>query len=134
MPTFLERRAERDHRGAQEGHDGGRDERGAENLPPNLLEVARRLWDEGRFQEALGLLYRGAISSLVTRRVVEIEESDTEMDCLRRVTSKGEAANASYFQLLTGAWMSQAYARRQPNDDTIEQLWSRWPFQERRGA
>lgn len=105
-----------------------------ENLPPNLLEAARRLWEEGQFQEALGLLYRGAISSLVTRQVVEIEESDTEMDCLRRVSSKGEIANASYFQLLTGAWMSQAYAKRQPDDDTVEQLWSRWPFQERRGA
>jgi len=105
-----------------------------ENLPPNLLEAARRLWDEGRFQEALGILYRGAISSLVTRQVVEIEESDTEMDCLRRVNLKGEVANASYFQLLTGAWMSQAYAKRQPDEDTVEQLWSRWPYQQRRGA
>jgi hypothetical protein len=105
-----------------------------ENLPPNLLQVARSLWDEGRYQEALGLLYRGAISSLVTDRLVEIEESDTEMDCLRRVTSKGEQANASYFQLLTGAWMSQAYAQRLPDEETLEQLWQKWPYPERRGA
>ena len=103
-----------------------------ENLPANLLDASRTLWEAGKYQEALGLLYRGAISSLVTSRVVEIEESDTEMDCLRRVESKGEPANASYFQLLTGAWMSQAYARRLPDDETVERLWSQWPFSERR--
>lgn len=105
-----------------------------ENLPPNLLETARILWEEGRYQESLGLLYRGAISSLVSGQVVEIEESDTEMDCLRRVCLKGESANASYFQLLTGAWMSQAYARRRPDEDTVSRLWSGWPYHERRGA
>lgn len=103
-----------------------------ENLPSNLLKEARQLWDAGRFQEALGLLYRGAIASLVTRQLVEIEESDTEMDCLRRVSTKGEAANASYFKMLTNAWMSQAYARRLPDDETVEELWSKWPFQGRR--
>jgi hypothetical protein len=102
------------------------------NLPPNLVESARMLWDEGRNQESLGLLYRGAISSLVTGQLVEIEESDTEMDCLRRVTLKGDAANASYFKILTGAWMSQAYARCRPNDATVSQLWRNWPYHERR--
>ena len=102
-----------------------------ENLPPNLLAEARKLWEDGHFQEALGLLYRGAIASLVTRQMVEIEESDTEMDCLRRVSSKGESANASYFKLLTHAWMSQAYARRRPDQETVNELWTRWPFDER---
>lgn len=103
-----------------------------EKLPSNLPAEARKLWEDGQYQEALGLLYRGAISSLVTRQLVEIEESDTEMDCLRRVSSKGEVANASYFKLLTNAWISQAYARRRPNEETINELWSNWPFQERR--
>jgi hypothetical protein len=77
------------------------------------------------------LLYRGAISSLVTGQVVEIEESDTEMDCLRRVTRRGEAAHASYFQILTEAWISQAYAHRSPDERTVESLWSNWPYGER---
>jgi len=104
----------------------------AEKLPSDLLKIARQLWESGQYQDALGLLYRGAISSLIRNRLVEIEESDTEMDCLRRVTEKGEAANASYFKILTMAWMSQAYAQRQPDGETIEHLWSKWPFQERR--
>jgi hypothetical protein len=101
-----------------------------ENLPSDLLMKARKMWESGKYQEALGLLYRGAISSLVTRQLVEIEESDTEMDCLRRVVSRGEIASASYFSLLTNAWISQAYARRSPSEKIINQLWKEWPFQE----
>jgi len=101
-----------------------------ENLPSDLLSEARKMWESGQYQEALGLLYRGAISSLVTRQLVEIEESDTEIDCLRRVVSRGEIASASYFSLLTNAWISQAYARRCPNEKIINELWKEWPFQE----
>lgn len=102
-----------------------------DKLPERLVATARRLWEEGRRKEALGLLYRGAISSLVAGQVVEIEESDTEMDCLRRVTRKGEAAHASYFQILTEAWISEAYAHRSPDEGTVESLWGKWPFGER---
>ena len=102
-----------------------------EKLPEKLVATARRWWEAGRRKEALGLLYRGAISSLVTGQVVEIEESDTEMDCLRRVTRRGEAAHASYFQILTEAWISQAYAHRSPDERTVESLWSNWPYGER---
>jgi hypothetical protein len=52
------------------------------------------------------------------------------MDCLRRVVSRGEIASASYFALLTNAWISQAYARRCPNEEIIDELWKEWPFQE----
>lgn len=104
-----------------------------ESLPDNLLQRVRELWEAGQFQEALGLLYRGAISALVTKQVVEIEESDTEMDCLRRVEARGEVANASYFKRLSRAWISQAYARRVPDAETVNQLLAEWPFEERRG-
>ncbi len=102
-----------------------------ESLPSDILAAAQGLWSEGKFREALGLLYRGAISTLVTRKIVEIQESDTEMDCLRRVSSVGETASASYFESLTGAWMEQAYANRSPDDETIQELWTCWPFSER---
>jgi len=104
-----------------------------ESLPQDVLGAAQRHWAGGEFREALGLLYRGAISSLVTRRIVEIEESDTEMDCLKRVTRVGENASALYFELLTGAWMEQAYAQRRPDEETIQKLWTYWPFSERGG-
>ena len=103
-----------------------------EKLPAHLVQTARQFWEEGRKKEALGLLYRGAISALVTGQIVEIEESDTEMDCLRRVTGAGEVAHASYFQVLTEAWISEAYARRTPDDKTVNVLCGNWPFGEER--
>lgn len=103
-----------------------------EKLPAHLVQTARRLWEEGRKKEALGLLYRGAISALVAGQIVEIEESDTEIDCLRRVTGAGEVAHASYFQVLTEAWISEAYARRTPDDQTVNVLCGNWPFGEER--
>jgi hypothetical protein len=105
-----------------------------EKLPERLVQTARRLWDEGRKKEALGLLYRGAISRLVVGQIVGIQESDTEMDCLRRVKRAGEAAHASYFEVLTEAWISEAYARRSPDDETVDLLWGKWPFEEGRGS
>lgn len=105
-----------------------------EKLPEHLVATVRRLWDEGRFKEALGLLYRGAISALVSGQLVEIEESDTEIDCLRRVTAKGEVAHASYFEILTRAWISEAYAKRTPDSQTVEVLCGDWPFGERRAS
>lgn len=102
-----------------------------EALPHDVLAAARQLWDMGNCKEALGLLYQGAISALVARKIVEIGESDTEMDCLRQVSKQGEIANAPYFQILTGAWMQQAYARKKPDEETMETLWSQWPFRDR---
>ncbi|MCH1510331.1 MAG: hypothetical protein L7T84_14070 [Akkermansiaceae bacterium] len=102
----------------------------AESLPKRLVEVARELWNQGLQREALGLLYRGAISSLVTRQLVDIEEGDTEMDCLHRVLSTGEPANPQYFEALTTAWMIQAYALSSPDDELMQRIWNQWPFGE----
>ena len=101
-----------------------------ESLPKRLVEVARELWSQGRHKEALGLLYRGAISSLVTRQLVDIDESDTEMDCLDRVLIIGDPASPLYFEVLTTAWMGQAYARQSPDEETMQRIWSQWPFEE----
>ena len=101
-----------------------------ESLPMRLVEVAQELWNQGLRKEALGLLYRGAISSLITRQLVDIEESDTEMDCLHRVLSTGEPAYPQYFEALTTAWMMQAYALSSPNDELMQRIWSQWPFGE----
>lgn len=102
----------------------------AESLPMRLVEVAQERWNQGLRKEALGLLYRGAISSLITRQLVDIEESDTEMDCLHRVLSIGKAAYPQYFEALTTAWMMQAYALSSPNDELMQRIWSQWPFGE----
>jgi hypothetical protein len=98
-----------------------------ESLPDDIPAAALAMWRVGRRQEALGLLYRGAISRLIETGRVEIAESDTESDCLRRVEAEA-AAHAGYFGGLTRAWMLLAYGRRPPEDEAMQDLCATWPF------
>jgi hypothetical protein len=104
-----------------------------ESLPPDIPQAAMELWRVGRRQEAMSLLYRGAISRLIDGNGVEIAESDTESDCVRRVAAEA-APHAAYFGGLTEAWMRLAYGRNIPADETMTDLCARWPFPERRHA
>lgn len=103
-----------------------------ETLPNDVPAAALVLWRAGRHHEALGLLYRGAISKVIDIAQVEIRESDTEGDCRRRVEETGSAAHPGYFGGLTGVWVNMAYAGRRPQDHVVEDLCRRWPFSERR--
>jgi hypothetical protein len=105
-----------------------------ESLPENVPETAWRWWNEGRRHEAIALLYRGAISRTIELARVEIVESDTEGDCLRRVGKAGIIAHPGYFKNLTASWVRLAYASTFPVDDEVRQLCQQWPYAERRSA
>lgn len=98
-----------------------------EALPDDVHAVAQRLWSEGRKREALALLYRGAISLIIMRELVEIDESDTEMDCLRRLKLNG-VNESTYFEKLTQFWIGVAYAGQAPSESEMIEIWSGWPF------
>ena len=102
-----------------------------ESLPQDIPRAAMDLWRVGRRQEAMSLLYRGTISKLIATAGVEIAESDTESDCLRRVEAEA-SAHAGYFGGLTAAWMMLAYGRSAPPDEAMQELCERWPFMEGR--
>lgn len=103
-------------------------------LPVDVPAAAWELWQAGRHQEALGLLYRGSISRVMEAGRVEIHESDTEGDCLRRVTEAGAVAHPDYFMGITATWIRLAYAGVLPEDSEVRALCGRWPFEERREA
>ena len=105
-----------------------------ETLPPDVPAAAWALWQQQRHQEALGLLYRGAISRAIELARVEIQESDTEGDCMRRVEQAGAAAHPDYFRGITGMWIRMAYAGLVPADSEVLAVCHGWPFGERRTA
>ncbi len=105
-----------------------------ETLPDDIPSAALALWRQGRHREALGMLYRGAISHVIETARVEIRESDTEGDCLRRVEKAGVEARPDYFRGITGAWTRLAYAGSPPEDVEMEALCRQWPFGGRREA
>ena len=97
------------------------------SLPDDIVSAARAAWHAGRRHEAMALLYRGAIAWMIGPGGVEIAESDTEMDCLRRVR-EASLVEAGYFEHLTQVWSRLAYARSAPSDEVMESLFARWPF------
>lgn len=99
-----------------------------DTLPSDVPAVAWGLWQQGLHQAALGLLYRGSISRVMEIGRVEIQESDTEDDCLRRVEAAGEAVFPSYFRGITGKWSQLAYAGVSPDDKEVQVLCEQWPF------
>jgi hypothetical protein len=100
------------------------------SLPADVPGAAWLLWQQGRHQESLGLLYRGSISRVMELGRVEIHESDTEGDCVRRVDQAGAAVHPAYFRGITGAWIRLAYAGVSPADAEVQSLCRQWPFGE----
>lgn len=99
-------------------------------LPPNIPDKVWSLWQEGKHQEALGLLYRGAISRVIHIGRVDIQESDTEGDCMRRVEEVGATASPDYFRAVTRTWMRVAYAGKIPAENEVQAMCRDWPFGE----
>ncbi len=105
-----------------------------DTLPTDIPAAAWLLWQQGRHQEALGLLYRGSISRVIELGRVEIQESDTEGDCVRRVERAGPAVHPDYFRGITGMWTRLAYAGVSPADSEVQVLCQQWPFGGRRAS
>ena len=103
-----------------------------DTLPADVPAAAWVLWQQGRHQEALGLLYRGSISRVMELGRVEIHESDTEGDCMRRVEQAGAVVHPDYFRGITGMWTRLAYAGVSPADSEVQALCQQWPFGGRR--
>jgi hypothetical protein len=99
-----------------------------DSLPRDLVAAVRRLLADGKFEEAMALLYRGALSWLIHKAHIPIQESDTEWDCLSRVRS-GDTTSASYFEELTRIWSAAAYGSRRAGREEIERLLELWPYQ-----
>lgn len=93
-----------------------------ESLPDRPGEAAWKLWESGQHAACLSLLYRTSLARLIHRHGIEIGRSFTESDCLRLVERVGKPPMAEYFDRLTGAWQSCAYAHRVPGAEQVRQL------------
>ncbi len=98
----------------------------AESLPLDIPAAARACLAAGDVRGALSLLYRGALRVLIYERDLEVRASDTEGDCVRRVSRAGPGVLAAYFGRLVEAWGLIAYARRNPADGIAAGLIDEW--------
>ena len=102
-----------------------------ESLPDDLLAHARMHWEAGEPKDALSLLYRGALTTLITEKEVVIESSDTESECLQQVKETTPGPLANYFQGLSFQWMKAAYSAERVHGQDFEKLCANWPFERR---
>jgi hypothetical protein len=93
-----------------------------EKLPADVAGAAAALARAGRLREALGLLYRGALSDLVHRRGVELLASHTEAEVLQVSAARLPSDRGFYFGNLVAAWRQCAYGRREPSVGDVERL------------
>ena len=93
-----------------------------ETLPADIPAAAAALARSGKPREALGLLYRGALSTLVHKRGVQLQASHTELEVLHLSNEKLEPIPADYFTSLVRTWRESAYADRHAGTPEIERL------------
>jgi len=99
-----------------------------ESLPEDIVAAARAAWDARDNQLALSYLYRGSISWAVNEMAIEIEEGDTENDCVQRVERSGQNVESRYFSALTKHWVNLAYGKIEPDVHDFSSLCTSWPF------
>ena len=104
-----------------------------ESLPDDLLGQARHHWQSGQSRLAMSLLYRGALTNLITEQEVAIESSNTEAECLAQVKSAAPGKLTDYFQQLSRQWMKAAYSKEEVAAEAFESLCVTWPFEGRQG-
>ena len=101
------------------------------SLPDDLPAAVRALLACGEIRAAVGLLYRGALVSIIQDGRIEISRGDTEGECLQRVqtvyaANADELAKAQYFEILVRQWQRVAYARVVVDGAEIEPLVDDW--------
>ena len=87
-----------------------------ESLPDDVGAAARALWQAGREQAALSLLYRGALSRLIHRHAVPVEAASTEGECLALARRHAGTAAQAYFARLVRAWQAATYGAQAPTE------------------
>lgn len=97
-----------------------------EALPDDIASAVQACIQAGNYRAGLSLLYRAALSHAMDRFNVPFKDSDTELQCVRRVVSTGQDNLQQLFQQLTQHWLQLAYAHRPITAHDLEQLLAQW--------
>ncbi|AWH55575.1 DUF4129 domain-containing protein [Stenotrophomonas sp. ESTM1D_MKCIP4_1] len=91
-------------------------------LPPDVATQAGLLWDQGRPRQALALLYRASVRTLVERTGNALPPGATEAQCLRASRRLPQAADRDLFARIVRTWQYAAYGGRLPTRDEFDGL------------
>lgn len=100
-------------------------ELGAQSLPSDIAATAEQLWAT-QPREALGLLYRALLSSLLHDFDLPLKNADTEGEVLVHVRQLQHPQLLAFSVELTRHWQSLAYGHRLPPALAQQQLCDSW--------
>lgn len=105
-----------------------------ETLPADVPTSVRKLWAQGEYRTALGLLYRATLSKLVSEDGLELTRGATEGDCLHlaRQAQRRHQLQLARLEVLisiTTLWLNGAYGDRWPDTPSVEKLCDQWQTQ-----
>lgn len=104
-----------------------------EVVPPDVATRARELWDRGLPRQALALLYRASVGTVVDRSGVVLPPGATEAQVLRASRRMPDARDRELFGAIVRMWQYAAYGNRLPSRDAFQALADslqaqyRWP-------
>ncbi len=92
------------------------------------------LWQQEQFRDALGLLYRAALSRLIEQHALAFKSSHTEAECAALVQARGIESLSNYFTKLTQVWRRLAYGHQLPELIDLQKLCDDWSREMAYGA
>lgn len=97
-----------------------------ESLPDDIVKVCSQLLIQKETREAMSLLYRATLSSLINKHHLEIHSSFTENECCEEVVKSRPGPEATFFHSLTSLWVFLAYGHKNPEIDVCRELIGTW--------
>ncbi len=91
-------------------------------LPDDIPTAIRRLWRDGRQREALAMLYRASVETMVARTQAVLVPGATEAEVLRASRRLPLGDDRDVFARAVRTWQYAAYAHSYPGGDDFEAL------------
>ncbi|TZF84368.1 DUF4129 domain-containing protein [Cognatilysobacter lacus] len=82
-------------------------------LPDDIVATARRLWRDGQRRDALALVYRAAVESMLKTTGRVLPPGATEAQCLRAAQALPEAPRRAFARIVR-LWQYAAWAEQMP--------------------
>jgi len=97
-----------------------------QNLPTDIAAAAEQLLQQGQRRQALSVLFRGALRSIMDEHELKISRGATESDCSENVSSVGSEHQVKTFGKLLRIWQKEAYANQPQDTKLISTLIEDW--------
>lgn len=97
-----------------------------QDLPTDIVGEAERLLNDGHRRQALSVLFRGALRSVMDEHELKIASGATETDCQTTVTKVATEQQSNTFTRLLSVWQREAYANQPQPEESIRTLINDW--------